>query len=151
MISEPLLTEGLEELTTEDSEVLLTEGADNPFLNDYGLKITLPGYSVWDATENQTVFSSNHNIYKTILGKSGYATTADNYTATTIAHGQPVVPAFLVFKKLNAATNRFTRRGGTFNWNPFNIQEGYSQYIDTTNLVTYGYKSAYFTFLERRA
>lgn len=151
MTSEPLYTQGLEERVTEAGETRETEGADNPFLNDYGVKITLPGYSVWDATENQIVFSSNHNIYKTILDKSGYATTADNYTATTIVHGQSVVPAFLVFKKLNAATNRFTRIGGTFNWNPFSIQEGYTQYIDTTNLVTYGYKSAYFTFLERRA
>jgi len=116
--------------------------------NNYGLIITLPGYSAWDATMNQIVFISDKNIYKTILDKSGFAT-GGYWDSTTISHEQPEVPAFLAFRELDTTTGRFSRQGGTSDFDPFSLNWGSIPYIDGTNLVTYG-NSAYFIFLERR-
>lgn len=66
---------------------------------DWGLKISLPGYNVWESTENQTVFNSGQNIAKIILGQSGIFNTSDfSENEVSIVHNQNIAPAFLSYK-----------------------------------------------------
>jgi len=103
MISEPLLTEGLEELTTEDSEVLLTEGADNPFLNDYGVKITKKGKSITSTDPRDYILWSKYPVLKVAQSGGGtfLANTWDGpWGATlTINHNLGYNPIVFFFKK----------------------------------------------------
>ncbi len=103
MASEKILTEGLEEITTEDSETLMTEGEDNPYANDYGLKITKKGKSIDSTDPRDYVLWSKYPVLK--IAQYGGGTfdltplPAGNGGLLTINHDLGYNPIVFFFKK----------------------------------------------------
>lgn len=88
MASEKILTEGLEEITTEDGETLMTEGEDNPYANDYGFKVTKKGKSITSTDPRDYIAWSKYPVLK--VAKSGggeFEASSANAGMLTINHG----------------------------------------------------------------
>lgn len=83
MAIESIKTQGLDEITTEDSEVVYTEGETAfSFGQAYGLKISLPGHSIWSNTPEDFVLDTSQNRLKI------HSEYHDTYTMAKLDEGE---------------------------------------------------------------
>ena len=73
---------------------------------DYGFKVTLAGYDVSEATDEQIAFSSKYKLSKIkIQGSITVTGTPSNYITNSVTHGLGYCPAFLCWVRDPYITN----------------------------------------------
>ena len=81
-----------------DRRVLLGKGKDD----FYGLKVSKPGFDVYDATDDELAFNSDQNVFKIVLSGTTSVSISGSFPSfvpqtATVAHGLGTTPAFTVY------------------------------------------------------
>ncbi len=71
-------------------------------MENYGIKISKPGYAITDADPAHYVFSSKFNTLKVFASGTGSFTANLSLQTATITHGLDYRPAFVVYSEIHA-------------------------------------------------
>lgn len=104
---------------------------------EYGAKVSKPGYDVKTATPDQLVYSSKYNTLRVFASGSGSINlSSGNIGVVTIAHNLGYRPAFAFYSEIITADGNYRLMPYTF---PIGGDAGVIPYIDNTNLkIRYG-------------
>lgn len=97
-----------------------------PGTDDFGLKISYPGYDVFTATENQLYYTTHKRKHK--ISSEGVITTTANVTYN-IAHGLGYIPFCTAYAKETGSTKRYKIP----RYLPIALFQGQFGSLDTTN------------------
>ncbi len=120
--------------TSTSTSTTTTSTSTTTLLEDFGIKISKPGFDAKDATENELVFSSKYAMLKTAVQGS------QTGTSLTIPHNLGYTPTFKVYA---------TYGGNCYQVPRINFAGGFraNAYTDNTNLYISGLNAAYYYYI----